>query len=60
MILTADFTWPAIFGLSIKTQLYGHFYGKDKNLAILLTKWRKIYHTKLLDPSLLRLEYFLD
>ena len=35
--LTADFTWPAIFAVSLKTQLYGYFYCKDKNLAILLT-----------------------
>ena len=37
MRLTVDFTWPAIFAVSIKTQLYGYFYGKDKNPAILLT-----------------------
>ena len=37
MILSADFTWPAIFAVSIKTQLYGYFYGKNKNPAILLT-----------------------
>ena len=35
--LTADFTWPAIFAVSRKTQLYGYFYIKDKNPAILLT-----------------------
>ena len=48
MILTADFTWPAIFAVSVKTQLYGYFYGKDKNpatlptllvLPLLLQKW---------------------
>ena len=37
MRLTADFTWPAIFAVSIKTQVYGYFYCKDKNRAILLT-----------------------
>ena len=37
MRLTADFTWAAIFAVSIKNQPYGCFYGKDKNLAILLT-----------------------
>ena len=35
--LTADFAWAAIFAVSIKTQLYGYFYCKDKNPAILLT-----------------------
>ena len=35
-ILNADFMWSAIFAVSI-TQLYGYFYGKDKNPAILLT-----------------------
>ena len=34
---TADFMWPAIFAINIKIQLYGYFYGKDKNPAILLT-----------------------
>ena len=34
---TADLTWPAIFAVSIKTQLLGYFSGKDKNPAILLT-----------------------
>ena len=29
--------WPAIFAVSIKNQLYGNFYCKDKNPAILLT-----------------------
>ena len=37
MRLTADFMWPAIFAVSIKNQLYGYFYCKDKNPAILLT-----------------------
>ena len=37
MRLAVDFTWPAIFAVSIKTQLYGYFYVKDKNPAILLT-----------------------
>ena len=37
MRLTPDFTWPAIFAVSIKTQLYGYFCSKDKNLAISLT-----------------------
>ena len=35
--LAANFTWPAIFAVSKKTQLYAYFYGKDKNPAILLT-----------------------
>ena len=35
--LTIDFTWPAIFAVSIKTQLYGYFYGNNKKPAILLT-----------------------
>ena len=30
-------TWPAIFVVSIKTQLCGYFYCKDKNPATLLT-----------------------
>ena len=34
--LTADFTWPATFAVSIKTKLYGYFYGEDKNPAMLL------------------------
>ena len=34
--LTAGFTWLAFFAVNIKTQLYGYFYGKDKNLAVLL------------------------
>ena len=34
--LTVDFTWEAIFAVSIKTQLYRYFYGNSKNLAILL------------------------
>ena len=34
--LTADFTWPAIFAVSIKIQLYGYFYGNN-NPAIPLT-----------------------
>ena len=37
MILTADFKWPAIFAVNLKTHLYYYFYGKDKNPAILLT-----------------------
>ena len=37
MRLTADFAWSAIFAVSIKTQQYGCFYGKDKNPVILLT-----------------------
>ena len=37
MRLTADFKWLAIFAVNIKTQLYGFFYFKDKNPAILLT-----------------------
>ena len=37
MRLTAEFTWPAIFAVNIKTQLYGFFYCKDKNPVILLT-----------------------
>ena len=37
MRLTADFMWPAIFAVSIKKQLYGYFYCKDKNPDILLT-----------------------
>ena len=37
MGLTADFTWPAIFAVSIRTQLYGYFYCEDKNAAMLLT-----------------------
>ena len=89
MKFTADFMWPAIFAVSIKTQLYGYFYRKDENPAVLLTllalalllrklsamggvvipsppskkkitKCRKIYHPKLFDLSLSRLEYFLD
>ena len=35
--LTVDFTWPAIFAVSIKTQLYGYFYGNNKIPAILVT-----------------------
>ena len=37
MRLAADFTLPAIFAVLVKTQLYGYFYGKDQNPAILLT-----------------------
>ena len=37
MRLTADFTWPAIFAVNTKTQLYGFFNCKDENPAILLT-----------------------
>ena len=35
--LTIGFTWLAIFAVSIKTLLYGNFYGNNKNTAILLT-----------------------
>ena len=35
MILTADFKWPAIFAVNLKTHLYYYFYGKDKNPAII-------------------------
>ena len=34
---TVDFKRPATFAVSIKTQLYGYFYCKNKSLAILLT-----------------------
>ena len=37
MGITVDFTWPAIFAVRLKTQLYDYFYGKDKNPAILQT-----------------------
>ena len=33
MVLTADFTWPAIFTVNMKTQLYGYLYCKDKYIA---------------------------
>ena len=36
MRLNADFAWPAIFAVCIKTQLYGYFYCNDKSPAILL------------------------
>ena len=38
MRVTADIMWPVIFAVSIKTQLYGYFYCKDKNPAILLLR----------------------
>lgn len=37
MKLIADFTWPAILAVSIKTQLHGYFCCKGKNSAIWLT-----------------------
>ena len=36
MGLTVDFTWPAIFTVSIKTQLCGYFYGNVVFLALVL------------------------
>lgn len=48
MRITLDFTWPAIYGVSIKTRLYGYFCGKDKNTAI----WLKLLILALLQRRL--------